>query len=119
LGTLRPSRRVRRRTLVVLFTELNTAVVEEGLLPNLGPLTARHTVVVASVSDPRLGELLHGRGSAHAVYGAAAAERATAERRRLVALLRRLGVEVVDAAPEHFAPSVADAYLALKAEGRL
>ncbi|MDQ1711553.1 MAG: hypothetical protein QOE45_1003 [Frankiaceae bacterium] len=112
-------RRVRRRALVVLFTELNTAVVEEGLLPNLGPLTSRHTVVVASVADPRVGELLHGRGSARAVYGAAAAERATAERRRLVALLRRRGVEVVDAAPESFAPSVADAYLALKAEGRL
>jgi uncharacterized protein (DUF58 family) len=112
-------RRVRHRALVVLFTELNTAVVEEGLLPNLGPLTSRHTVVVASVSDPRVGELLRGRGSAHAVYGAAAAERATAERRRLVALLRRLGVEVVDAAPEHFAPAVADAYLELKAEGRL
>jgi uncharacterized protein (DUF58 family) len=112
-------RRVRRRALVVLFTELNTAVVEEGLLPSLGPLTSRHTVVVAAVSDPRVGAMLHGRGSAHDVYGAAAAERATAERRRLVALLRRLGVEVVDSPPEHFAPAVADAYLALKAAGRL
>jgi uncharacterized protein (DUF58 family) len=112
-------RRAKRRALVVLFTELNTAVVEEGLLPNLGPLTSRHTVVVASVADPRVAELLHGRADAHAVYGAAAAERATAERRRLVALLRRLGVEVVDAPPASFAPAVADTYLALKAAGRL
>jgi uncharacterized protein (DUF58 family) len=112
-------RRVRRRALVVLFTELNTAVVEEGLLPNLGPLTARHTVVVASVADPRVAEMLHGRGDARSVYDAAAAERATAERRRLVALLRRLGVEVVDAPPASFAPAVADTYLSLKAAGRL
>jgi uncharacterized protein (DUF58 family) len=112
-------RRQRRRALVVLFTELNTAVVEEGLLPSLGALTSRHTVVVASVGDPRVDELLHGRGDVRAVYGAAAAERATAERRRLVALLRRRGVEVVDAPPASFAPAVADRYLDLKAAGRL
>ena len=112
-------RRHRRRALVVLFTELNSAVVEEGILPNLAPLTARHTVVVASVSDPRVTSLLAGRGSVSAVYGAAAAERAVAERRRLVALLRRLGVEVVDAPPDRFAPAVADEYIALKAAGRL
>ncbi|HEX8002585.1 MAG TPA: DUF58 domain-containing protein [Mycobacteriales bacterium] len=111
--------RYRQRALVVLFTDLNSAVVEEGLLPALGPLTARHTVIVASVSDPRVAALLGGRGTAEAVYGAAAAERATAERRRLVALLKRLGVEVVDAPPETFAPAVSDHYLALKAAGRL
>ena len=60
-----------------------------------------------------------GRGTPEAVYDAAAAERARSERRRLTALLRRRGVEVVDAPPEHFAPAVSDAYLALKAAGRL
>jgi uncharacterized protein (DUF58 family) len=112
-------RRARHRALVVLFTELNSAVVEEGLLPNLAALTTRHTVIVASVSDPRVAALLAGRGSAESVYGAAAAERAAAERRRLVALLKRLGVEVVDAPPDTFAPAVSDTYLALKAAGRL
>ncbi len=34
-------------------------------------------------------------------------------------LLRRRGVEVVEAPPETFAPAVSDAYLALKAAGRL
>ena len=33
--------------------------------------------------------------------------------------LRRHGVEVVDAPPEDIAPALADAYLALKAAGRL
>ncbi|MDP9497976.1 MAG: DUF58 domain-containing protein, partial [Actinomycetota bacterium] len=54
-----------------------------------------------------------------AVYEAAAAERAQAERRRTAALLRQRGVEVVDAPPDEFAPAVADAYLALKSAGRL
>ena len=112
-------RRTRRRALVVLFTDLNSAVVEEGLLPALASLTSRHTVVLASVGDPRVAEMSMSRGHARAVYEAAAAERTLAERRRLAALLRRRGVEVVDAPPATFAPAVADAYLALKAAGRL
>ncbi|HMA47657.1 MAG TPA: DUF58 domain-containing protein, partial [Frankiaceae bacterium] len=109
----------RRRSLVVLFTDLVPAVIEEGLLPALPALTARHTVLVAALRDPRVGELAAGRGEVVAVYGAAAAERTLAERRRLTALLRRRGVEVVDAPPATYAPAVADAYLALKAAGRL
>ncbi len=112
-------RRARKRCLVVLFTALEGAAAEEGLLPVLPALTARHTVVLASVGDPRVAELSAGRADAAAVYDAAAAERALGERRRLTAVLRRRGVEVVDAPPETFASVVADAYLALKAEGRL
>jgi uncharacterized protein (DUF58 family) len=63
--------------------------------------------------------MARGRGDADAVYTAAAAERSIAERTRLAALLGRLGVEVVDAAPDDLPPALADRYLALKAAGRL
>jgi uncharacterized protein (DUF58 family) len=112
-------RRSRRRSLVVLFTALDAAALQEGLLPHLGSLTARHTVLLASVADPRLEELARGREDPQAVYGAAAAAHALAERTRLSAELRRRGVEIVDAPLTTFAPAVADAYLALKAAGRL
>jgi uncharacterized protein (DUF58 family) len=112
-------RRARHRSLVVLFTTLDAASLEEGLLPVLRSLTDRHTVVLASVGDPRVEEMAVGRGSIGAVYDAASAEQARSERRRMTALLRRRGAEVVDAPPETFAPAVADAYLALKAAGRL
>lgn len=111
--------RVQQRCLVVLLTELNTAAIEEGLLPLLPQLTARHLVMIAAVSDPRVGEMAAGRGDLAAVYDAAAAERARAERRRLTAELRGHGVEVVDAPPDEIAPALADAYLALKSAGRL
>ena len=112
-------RRARRRSLVVLFTTLDAAPLETGLLPVLPSLTRRHTVVLAAVGDPRIEQMLASRGDVEQVYDAAAAERARAERRRMTAVLRRRGVEVVDAPPETFAPAVADAYLALKAAGRL
>ncbi|GAA0851560.1 DUF58 domain-containing protein [Streptosporangium amethystogenes subsp. fukuiense] len=111
--------RARRRCLVVVLTDLNPAALEEGLLPVLPQLSARHLVLLAAVSDPQVAEMAAGRGTSELVYGAAAAERLSAGRRRITALLRRQGVEVVDAAPEQLAPALADAYLALKASGRL
>ena len=111
--------RTARRSLVVLFTGLDVAAVEEGLLPGLPLLSQRHQVVVAAVADPRVAEMAAGRGTSDAVYEAAAAERARAERRGVARLLDRLGVVVVDATPERLAPAVADAYLSLKAAGRL
>ncbi|MCD0451219.1 DUF58 domain-containing protein [Actinocorallia sp. API 0066] len=111
--------RSRQRSLVVLLTELNTAAMEEGLIPLLPRLTSRHLVMVAAVADPRVGEMAGARGDLAAVYDAASAERARGERRRLKAELREYGVEVVDAPPDEIAPALADAYLALKAQGRL
>ncbi|MET8050870.1 DUF58 domain-containing protein [Streptosporangium sp. NPDC005286] len=111
--------RARRRCLVVVLTDLNPAALEEGLLPVLPQLSARHLVLLAAVSDPQVAEMAAGRGTSELVYGAAAAEHLSAGRRRITALLRRQGVEVVDAAPEQLAPALADAYLALKASGRL
>ena len=78
-----------------------------------------HALLIAAVADPRVLDLARSRGTVDEVYAAAAAEQALAERRRLTALLRRRGVEVVDAPPATLAPAVADAYLALKAAGRL
>jgi uncharacterized protein (DUF58 family) len=112
-------RRARRRSLVVLLTGLDPAPVEQGLLPVLGSLTARHRLLVAAVSDPAVAQLAAGRGDAEAVYEAAAAERTLAERRHVIGLLRRNGAEVVDALPDDLPPALADHYLALKAAGRL
>jgi uncharacterized protein (DUF58 family) len=111
--------RTSRRSLLVLLTTLETAPVEEGLLPVLAQLTAHHQVVVASVSDPAVAAMARGRADADQVYSAAAAERTLADRSRLADLLRRLDVDVVDAGPDELAPQLADTYLALKAAGRL
>jgi uncharacterized protein (DUF58 family) len=111
--------RTSRRSLVVLFTGLDAAPVEEGLLPTLPALSRRHRVMVASVADPAVAAMATGRGDSVAVYDAASAERARAERNRTARLLDRLGVTVVDAPPDELPPAVADTYLALKAAGRL
>ena len=112
-------RRVRRRALVVLLTDLNPSALDEGLMPVLPRLTAKHQVLLAAVADPRVDQLAAGRADAPQVYDAAAAERTRNDRRAMAARLRRAGVDVVDAPPEELAPALADHYLALKATGRL
>ena len=113
------ARRTRRRSLVVLLTDLNATALDEGLLPVLPLLSAKHHVMIAAVADPRVDELAAGRSDAAAVYDAAAAERARNDRNTIASRLRRSGVEVVDAAPTEIAPALADRYLAMKAAGRL
>lgn len=108
-----------RRSLIVLLTSLDAAPIEEGLLPVLPQLTKRHTVLVASVADPHIEQMTKTRGTVEAVYEAAAGTQAQAQRRRTAEQLQRHGVTVVDATPDQLAPALADAYLALKAAGRL
>ncbi|MGW4809389.1 DUF58 domain-containing protein [Kitasatospora sp. NPDC004272] len=109
-----------QRSLIVLLTGLDAHQIQEHLLPQVPLLTKRHEVVLASVADPRLDELVRApRITVEDVYGAAAAEQTRADRRRTADLLTRRGVTVLDAPPESIAPALSDAYLALKAAGRL
>jgi uncharacterized protein (DUF58 family) len=112
--------RFRRRAMLVVLTELAEQAVAETLLPAL-PLIARdHLVVVASVADPEVrGWALATPVEPSAAYRKAAAVAALADRRRTVARLRGLGAVVVDAPPGRLAPELADAYLRVKATGRL
>jgi uncharacterized protein (DUF58 family) len=112
--------RFRRRTMLVVLTELAEQAVLQSLLPAL-PLIARdHVVVVASVTDPEVHEWATATPlEPGAVYRKAAATAALADRRRVVARLRGLGAVVVDAPPGRLAPDLADAYLRVKATGRL
>lgn len=113
------ARRARRRSLVVLLTDLNATALDEGLLPVLPQLSAKHHLMVAAVADPRVDQMAEGRWDPAAVYDAAAAERSRNDRRAIATRLRRSGVEVVDAPPAELAPALADRYLAMKATGRL
>ncbi|MBI2694717.1 DUF58 domain-containing protein [Mycobacterium nebraskense] len=113
------ARRARHRSLVVLLTDLNATALDEGLLPVLPQLAAKHHLMVAAVADPRVDQMAAGRSDPAAVYDAAAAERSRNDRRAIAARLRRSGVEVVDAPPTELAPALADRYLAMKATGRL
>ena len=112
--------RFRRRSLIVVFTDLVEQAVGESLLPALPLLVRHHVVLIAAVRDP---DVVRWAGAAADepadAYRSAAATLSLAERDRAIARLRTLGAVVIDAPPGQLAPRLADAYLDLKARGRL
>jgi uncharacterized protein (DUF58 family) len=108
-----------RHALVVLLTDASAPGSATGLLAALPQLTRAHTVVVASVRDPRVAELSSRRDGIEAFYEAAAAERALLDASRVAEAVRSSGAGVVSAPPAELPPAVADRYLELKASGRL
>ena len=112
--------RFRRRSLIVVFTDLVEQAVGESLLPALPLLVRNHVVLIAAVRDP---DVVRWAGTSAAepadAYRSAAATLSLAERDRAAARLRALGAVVIDAPPGQLAPRLADAYLDLKARGRL
>jgi uncharacterized protein (DUF58 family) len=112
--------RFRRRAMLVLFTDLVEQAVGETLVPAMPLISRNHLVVVAAVQDPDVVRwAVTTPTDAAGAYRKAAAVQALEERRRTTARLRGLGATVVDAPPGRLAPLLADAYLKVKATGRL
>ncbi|WP_433681720.1 DUF58 domain-containing protein [Nocardia sp. CA-119907] len=111
--------RTRRRSLVVWFTSLDGAAVEENLLPVLPTLAQRHRVLIVSVTDPDVAAAAANRATLADLYSAAAAESLLAERALVQESLRRMGIAVVAASPERLPEALADEYLELKQSGTM
>jgi uncharacterized protein (DUF58 family) len=112
--------RFKRRSLIVLFTDLVEQAVGESLLPALPLLVRHHLVIIAAVRDPDVvGWASQDPGGPDEAYRSVAATRALADRDRTIARLRGLGAVVVDAPAGELAPKLADTYLDLKATGAL
>ena len=110
----------RRRALIVLLTDLVEQAVGESLLPALPVLSRSHLLLVGAIQDPEV------RAWADApvtddesAYRQAAAARTLRSRARAAARLRAAGATVVDAPPDRLAAMLGDAYLDMKASGRL
>lgn len=112
--------RWRRRSMLVLITELTDESAMEPLLDALPILLRRHLVTVAAVSDPAvLAAALAIPENSEEVYVKAAAARALSARDRVAHRLRAMGAVVVDQPPGRVAGALADSYLRAKTFGRL
>ncbi len=121
--------RFRKRTMLVLLTDLVDAAVTESLLPALPLITRTHLVVVAAVRDPDLVRLGEGAGPRRRrTRGTIEATTPTARRSGREALeasaahrgpSARHGGDRGRCAPGRLAGELADAYLLAKSTGRL
>jgi uncharacterized protein (DUF58 family) len=112
--------RHRRRSWLVLFTDLSEETVLEPLLRAIPVLLSRHLLVVASVRDPEVEALATSvPWTSEDAYDRASAAGFVTWRDRAAARMRGLGATVIDAQPGALAAAVADEYLQVKSRGRL
>jgi uncharacterized protein (DUF58 family) len=112
-------RHVRRRSLVILLTNLRDED-DETLLPALHALRNRHLVVLASLREGILGRALGARVDTfdRAVTHAAAADY-LALRERAFRRIAAAGVVTLDVEPDRLPIALVNRYLELKRAGRL
>lgn len=111
---------LKRRALVILFTEFTDTVSAELMLAAAGPLLGRHLLLFVVLRDAELeGFTAAEPECADDISRAVAAAGLLRERRLVLARLRHLGVEVVEASAAEAGPAVVKAYLDLKRRGRL
>ncbi|HYC77791.1 MAG TPA: DUF58 domain-containing protein [Planctomycetota bacterium] len=111
---------LRRRTLVVVFTDFADPTTAELMIDHLAALARRHLVLFATLRDAVL------EADADApprnvldVCRSATAFELVRERASVLARLRGLGVETLDAPPSAFDASLIDRYLVYKRRERL
>lgn len=115
LGLAELSTRLRRRSLVVVFTEFVDTVTAELMIENLTRLARRQLVVFVSLRDPALDALTLGAPRRLSdVYRSVVAADLVRERERVLARLRRLGVHCVDASPGAVSARLVNRYLDIK-----
>lgn len=112
--------RLRRRSLIVVFSEFTDPTSAEMMIESMRRLVERHRVVFVVMADAELSAFV--TAPVATVQDAAmAVTAATLQHQRTLVLqrLRRSGIRVVEAPHEQIGNRLLDAYLAVKREGSL
>jgi uncharacterized protein (DUF58 family) len=109
------STRLRRRSLVVLFTDFLDTVTAELMIDNVTRLSRRHLVLFVAVKDPSLGARALARPrTLDTLHAAVVANDFARERDVVLERLRRSGVHCLDVTPGAFSMALLNRYLDIK-----
>lgn len=111
---------LRRRSLLVLFTDLIDAHASAALVGHLGRAAARHVTLAVALRNPQLEEVAtHAPADDAGVFLRAAAEELLQARAHALHAMQRAGVLVADTRPHDAVPAVVNRYLEVKRKGLL
>lgn len=112
---VRVGTQLRRRSLIVLFTQVIDDTSAEELLRTVRGLQPRHLPLCIIFRDPDLAATVQPRGErAESYYQAAAAAELLTSRDKLLRSLRQAGALVLDVAPRELTSSLISRYLDVK-----
>jgi uncharacterized protein (DUF58 family) len=115
LGLSILSSRLKRRSLVVVFTDFADPTAAELMIESLGRLLRRHLVLFVVMRDDELeGMMAMEPTEAEDVARAVVASSLLRQRELVVTRLRRMGAHIVEAPADRIGPEVLNAYLDLK-----
>jgi uncharacterized protein (DUF58 family) len=110
----------KRRSLVVVFTDLVTLDAAKPLIAHMARLAQRHLPLCVVISDPNITRLAaQPPQSSDAVYQRAVAEMLLDERQLVLETLNRSGVLTIDVPADKLTLSVINKYLELKGRGAI
>lgn len=117
---LRLAYTVRKRSLIVVMTDLPDPVSSESLLGELQYLTSRHLVLVVAISDYEMKELLERRPANEGeLYQQTVAASVLSDRKRALAEFEARGILTLDVTPAEATVETLNKYLEIKREGRI
>lgn len=106
---------LRRRTLVVLFTDFVDSVTAELMMRNVHWLARRHLLLFVAMRDPLLGTLTEREPkNIEDVHRAVVADEIRRERLLVLERLRRSGAQILDVEVADLEPGLVARYLQLK-----
>jgi len=109
------ARRWKRRSLLVVFTDLDDADGARQLTTGMLPLSRRHLTLLARVRDPKLEEAQTRKPStARDMYTRAAAELLMEDRRAATQVLEVAGLHTLEAEPDNLAKALVSYYFHVK-----
>jgi uncharacterized protein (DUF58 family) len=113
--------RQRRRSLVVLFTDVIDVRSSQALIAHTARSARRHLPLVVALRNEALvaAAAPSAEPTVAGVYAAAAAEELLSAREEALAQMRQAGVSVVDVRPQSMAAAVVNRYLELKGRGAI
>ena len=115
--------RQRKRSLIILFTDVVDARASQPLIGHLARASSSHLPVVVALRNAAIAAAAEGRamagGAAHSLWERSAAEELIGERETALAALRRRGIAVLDVEPHAMTAAVINRYLEVKARGAL
>jgi uncharacterized protein (DUF58 family) len=116
-ATLR--RTFRKRSLVVLFSDVIDGAASRAMLRAVEGTAARHLPLVVALRNPDVEAVAGATDGASSPYRRAAAEELLDVRERALQGMRRVGVQVVDAAPGTVSAALLSKYAEIKGRGLL
>ena len=110
----------RRRALIAIFTDVLDPDQGQALLRQCARLRRRHLPLVITVRDPAVDDAAQQRpADVRTMYARSVATALLAERGDMLRLLRRSGVDTLDADVRTLSPKLVNRYLELKRRARL